>query len=469
VTATKTMPASIHGEKKNAGRRHTWTKRIGVIGYAIGLLILTLGALAVSREHRITSDWTYSNTHRLAPQTLALVSSLEGPITIHVLGREGTLARSHANDLLGPLTASKDELQVQFLDPRQDAPRIRRLTLGPTKRVRIEHNGRIEFATHLAEQPIANAMYRLSGPAERWIAGIVGHGERRFTGEKNHDLGLFAQTLESRGIRARDLPLADVGAIPDNIELLVLASAAVPLLPGEVNAVSAYVQSGRNLLLLVDPAQPQARAVATSVLPPDLGVQLLAGTIVGPHSGALATLPPTVTLLSRYPRHEITQGLDRLTLFPSAGALRLEKNASDWKIQPILTSGSTAWLERGELQAQLTFNDGTDLTGPLILGVALERKHADTGNIARIVIISDADFLANQYIANQANSELGLRIVDWLTRTDTSVELPVRQSPDQILTLHGRALQGVAFFAFLGLPSLLLTTGWLIWLRRRRH
>jgi ABC-type uncharacterized transport system involved in gliding motility auxiliary subunit len=87
----------------------------------------------------------------------------------------------------------------------------------------------------------------------------------------------------------------------------------------------------------------------------------------------------------------------------------------------------------------------------------------------RVVVIGDGDFLSNTYLGNAGNLGLGLNIVQWLSHDDASLDISIKSAPDTSLVL-GKVAQAVIGLGFLfGLPVLLLVTGILIWLLRRRR
>ena len=87
----------------------------------------------------------------------------------------------------------------------------------------------------------------------------------------------------------------------------------------------------------------------------------------------------------------------------------------------------------------------------------------------RVIVTGDGDFLSNTYLGNAGNLDLGLNMVHWLSHDDAFIDIHVKAAPDTTLEL-GRVAQGViGLGALIGLPILLMTSGLVIWLRRRRR
>jgi ABC-type uncharacterized transport system involved in gliding motility auxiliary subunit len=81
--------------------------------------------------------------------------------------------------------------------------------------------------------------------------------------------------------------------------------------------------------------------------------------------------------------------------------------------------------------------------------------------------LGDSDFLANTYLGNGGNLQLGINMFRWLGGDDKLLNIPARTAPDRTLELSNTASAIISLgFLFL-LPILLLAAGLLVWWRRR--
>ena len=112
---------------------------------------------------------------------------------------------------------------------------------------------------------------------------------------------------------------------------------------------------------------------------------------------------------------------------------------------------------------------------PLDIGVVISSAAATDDELAeatgtqRIVVIGDGDFLSNTYLGNGGNLNLGLNLVHWLSHDDAFIDIQVKTAPDTTLELGRTAMATIGLGSLIGLPALLLLTGLVIWLRRRRR
>ena len=97
---------------------------------------------------------------------------------------------------------------------------------------------------------------------------------------------------------------------------------------------------------------------------------------------------------------------------------------------------------------------------------ALSRQLGDREQ--RIVVIGDGDFLANSYISNAGNLDLGLALSRWLVGDNQMIGIPAPQASDSELHLSRLAIGIIGIGSLIVLPLLLLSGGGLMAWRRNR-
>jgi ABC-type uncharacterized transport system involved in gliding motility auxiliary subunit len=386
--------------------------------------------------------------------------------------RDEAQLRRQIQDLVGSYQRFKDDITLEFINPDTVPEQVRELGISSGGELRVSYRGRSENIQTLSEHTLSNSLLRLSRQEQRWIAFLTGHGEREPLGETNHGLGIFGAELERKGLNVQKVNLTETG-IPTNISLLVVAGPRVNLLPGEVSALLDYVRQGGNLLWLAEPGDLHGLEPLAELL----GIDFLPGRVVDAGSQLFGVDNPTFVVITAYPQHEITGNMATVTVFPEVAALGL-RDSGAWTQVPLLTTLPRSWTELGELAGEISFDADTDeRAGPLDIGVVLTRKRpaseameaAAEPTEQRVIVIGDGDFLSNTYLGNGGNLGLGLNMVHWLSHDDAFIDIQVQAAPDTTLEL-GRTAQAVIGIGLLfGLPLLLLVSGLLVWLRRRRR
>jgi ABC-type uncharacterized transport system involved in gliding motility auxiliary subunit len=449
-------------------RRSRLLLRLQAFIFAI-LFIGIIGMLAwLSTQYVYQADWTVGARNTVSADTRRLLDAMQHPVSISAFVRDDDMTRDQITSLIGSYQRFKDDISLEFINPDREPARVRELGIASGGEIIIRYLDRSENIQTLSEQQLSNALLRLTRQEERWIVFLTGHGERRPAGETNHGLGIFTRELERKGLNVQTVNLAE-SAIPSNTNLLVLASPRVDLLPGEVDKLARYLEQGGNLLWLAEPGGLHG----LEPLAEQLDISLLPGMVVDASSQMFGVENPTFVVVAGYPRHEITSEMSTVTVYPEAAALEINDSGT-WDIIPLLSTLERAWTELGEIAGEIQFDSDTDeRSGPLDIGVALTRARTDENGASlpmqRVVVIGDGDFLSNTYLGNAGNLGLGLNIVQWLSHDDASLDISIKSAPDTSLVL-GKVAQAVIGLGFLfGLPVLLLVTGILIWLLRRRR
>jgi len=437
------------------------------------LFLAAMGLLAwLSTRYNLQADWTAGGRNTLSAASQALLDRLEGAVRITAYAREEEVLRSRIRDLVERYRRHKGDMELRFVDPDNVPDKIRELGIAVDGELVIEYAGRSEHLQSHTEQAMTNALQRVTRTGERRLVFITGHGERRPLGQANHDLGDWGRQLEQRGFRLEGLNLAERGAIPEETAVLVLAGPQVNLLPGEVQIIQGYVERGGNLLWLADPGSLRG----LGPLAEQLGLEFQPGVIVDPTTQIFGIDNPAMALVSGYPFHPLTQDFDLLTVYPQAVGILADPPAP-WESRPFLTTSGHAWSETGDLAGEVRFEEETDLSGPLDIGVALTRdltagepSSDEAGRqTQRIAVVGDGDFLSNAFLGNGGNLDMGLSLANWLASDDALIAVPAKVAPDLSLALSKTQAAVIGIGYLVGAPLLLLVAGLFIWMRRRRR
>ncbi len=437
-------------------------------------LLLILAAAAVgylSTRYAHQVDWTANGRTSLSAESRAVLARFDGPVEIvSYANPQGNLRQTVAG-FLQRYQAVKADLGLRFVDPQLDPAKMRELGITVDGALILHYKDREQRLDELSERSLTNALERLLRGSDRIVAFVTGDGERRADGQANADLGTFMAQLEARGMRAVPLNFAQVAAVPEHTDLVVLASPTLALAPGAVQALVGYVQNGGNLLWLSEPANDD---LGLGPLADALGVRILPGVLVDGSGSALGLRDPRLIALGDYPPQAITRGFTLATLFPQVSALA-QVAQGGWAVKPLLRSGAQSWTEfqpiDNDKPSEIRYDADTgELKGPLDFGFALSRlSPSPDKSEQRAVVIGDGDFLSNTFLGNGGNRALGERVFDWLLGDDKLVELPPRGAPDRLLQISQTGLNALSIGFLVALPLLLLLIGGVIaWRRRRR-
>ena len=439
-------------------------------GVFLLLFIAVLVLLAwLSQRYPVTIDMSSNQRNSLSQETVRLLENVDAEIDVTLFITPINDRKPALEKLFERYRHLQPNMRVQSLNPELHPDLLREHDIRYDGEVLLEYRGRNEKITQISEANVSNAIQRLLRQGERWLVFLQGHGERNPYGEANHDYSLFSTQLASKGYTVEDLTLSQIGSIPDNTDVLVLASPQVALLSGEIRLLQEYIDGGGNFLWFADPEQA---ADGLEMLGESLASGFVPGVIADPNSQIMGLERIDFVLIGDYPRHPITNNLSSLSLFPKAQGIEFYGD-ENWERQNFLQSDIRSWNETGDMGGDIYKGDNDDeISGPLTIGMSLARSQQDANAQLyqqRVAIVGDADFLSNTYLGNGSNLDIGINLINWLSHDDRLISISPRPAPDTRLELTTREQLAIAVFFLLLLPLGLLTSGLRIWLKRRKR
>ncbi len=434
----------------------------------VALLIALTTLLAfLAQEYRFQRDVTHANRNTLSAATLEVLKQLDGPVNITAFAMPQTVRGQDVHkwirETLRSYQRAKPDLAITIVDPREDPKAAVAAGVQTTNELLIEYrkrNERLSVADLNNEQAVANALMRLARGAERMVLWLEGHGERKLNGIANHDLGEFGRQLQLKGFRLNSVNLSLAQEVPANAAMLVVASPQVDLLPAEVQKISDHLARNGNLLWLIDPGPVRGMQPVAETL----GLVLTPGVVVDPDARRFNT-SPTTAVGATYGRHAITNVLSKNSFFPLARQIG-STESGEWRVAPLIEVAQRGWVETGKLDGNIAFDKNRDFPGPVNVAAAFERAVGDRSQ--RVVVVGTGEFLANAYLGNVGNLDLGVNIINWLAGDDRMITIQPRPAPDSSLDIEPLSFYIMAFTFVIGLPLAFTITGVVIWWRRRR-
>jgi len=441
-------------------------------------LLLLLAAIAIYQLiaiYPLSWDVTQNASNSLSPSSVDTLKQLKGAVNITMYASRKDAEMGDIEQLVGDFIELyqryKSDITLTFVDPVKEPEAMRKAEIRANREMVVEYSGRSEHLTLLNEQSLSSALLRLAHTKDQKLMYVDGHGERKLDGAANHDLGDFGKKLKLNGFQVSSLNLALAQDVPGNGSVLVITQPQINLLPGEVDKILRYVESGGNLLWLLD-AEPLR---GLERLASKLGILLTPGIVTDPDAQKM-NAPNNWTLGASYPPHPITRNFNLVTAFPFARALGREDSNEQvdsarslkpipWQRSTLIEAASNGWVTRNPLPNKTQFDKNRDIPGPFSLAIALQRTIKEREQ--RIVVVGSGSFLANAYAGNGGNVDLGVNMVNWLTHEERLITTQPRATKDSAITLSKNQLGVISIGFVIGIPLLLLITGAVLWWRRR--
>lgn len=429
------------------------------------LFLAVIGLLGwLSTKYSYEADWTSGNRNTLTEASRDLVGGLDSPLRIVAFTRDTGMVKRRIEDLVARYRRHNDAIVLEFVNPDLDPARVRELGITMDGEILVEYLGRSERLTEVTERALTTAIQRVARGGQRWVVFLEGHGERDPRGQANHDYGAFGSELERTGFKIQRINPVEHGGIPENTSLLVVAGPQANLVPAAARMVADHVGNGGNLLWLHDPGplrglEPLAETV---------GIRFGVGTVVDTTGRMFGIDDPTMVVIADYGSHPVTEDFGIVTVFPQATTVDWSTVPEGRRVTALLTTLPRSWRETGEIAGRIEMVEADgDEPGPLDIGITITVPREDDEQ--RIAVIGDGDFLANAYLNNGGNFELGTRLFNWLVEDEQQIAVTLKSAPDLTLTLPRNAYMVIAAVFLLVLPLALVATGVTIWWRRRRR
>jgi ABC-type uncharacterized transport system involved in gliding motility auxiliary subunit len=437
---------------------------------------------AISSQHNVQLDLTENHRFTLSDQTRKVLDALENEVRVLAFFSIDQANRQILEDLLAQYANRSSNISYEFIDPDKNPGRAQNYDIRSYGTIVLEQGDRQEKILEATEEALTNALVKVTRTGKKVVYFLTGHGEHQLDDMGEAGYTQAKSAIEATNYEVKELLLMQQAAVPEDATVLIAAGPQKDLVPAEVDALTAYLDQGGKLLLLLDPQQ----APGMTAFLEDYGVIPGDNMIIDPFSrvfGAGYDMP----VASEYQPHPITDKFNIATFFPVARSVQLaDPLPAGVSGQTLASSSPESWAETSQAELQrgeVEFTQDEDLPGPAPLAAVLtldadapatDAEQTDDAATppqpatARLVVFGDSDFASNTYLGLSGNADLFLNTVSWLAEEQDLIA--IRAKDPQVVPLVLTAVQGrLAFFlAVVLLPLLVITTGVTVYINRRQ-
>lgn len=451
-----------------------------LVVFVLGILVLVNVFLA---RHHHRFDFTETRIHSLSDQTVTVLENLEEDISVHLFFREGNMTRGRMENLIQNYRYHSNRIKYEFIDPDKNPGLVKRYDVKQDGTTIFESGEKDNRITDVSEEEITNALIKISRGEKKTVYFLEGHGEGGI--EDTEDLGysLAKDELEKMGYEVKTLSLALSETFPGDIALLIVPGPEKDLLPNELDTIRGYISGGGRVFLMIDPET----APGMTEFVKEYGIGLTNDLVIDTVSRLLGG-DYFMPVVNEYTSHPITEKFRYATFFPYARSIEaLEDQPEGVTVEVLANSSGNSWSERQLTEKQVKFDEGLDKAGPVGLAAVVtieskpkgdsampegeegtETSEAPASKEGRLAVFGDSDFIANNYYNLSGNGNFFLNTANWLTEEEDLIAIqPKTQTPRtiQLTPSQGRL---IFFTSVLILPLLVLVTGLVVWVRRRK-
>ncbi len=457
-------------------RQIRWLKRLnfGCQILLIGLLFVFISYGAAKFYKRYDMSTAQKNSLSLA--TIEHLQKLKAPVKVIAIltAEENPQAQQVQLDLRRLLreyeyASSRSEqgpIKAEFVDPFRQNKRAQELThlykLSKDNIILVCYEDRVkevllsdlyevkkgDIRSFRGEYVLTKTIVDLSQLASKKVYFLQGHGEMSpLEVHPARGLSELAKLLQFQNYEWDVLDLTENRQIPEDADLIILASPQVPYLSYEVQQLNLYLEGkGGTVWALLSATKEhgldglfyQWGIRADNQILVDIGDDFQS------KSGDF--------LIRRFFPHPITQklidyqlglvwGLSR----PIVSDITAPKTLGLHTVS-LLASSDQSWAKAlGD--SDLSYNPTKDLKGPLSLAMVAEKKLSDLDALklksGKLIVMGNADFLSNYKLNLLGNSLFVLHALNWCSDNHSFLDIPQQQRSTMHLVLSKRELKNL--------------------------
>ena len=435
----------------------------------IAILVLVNWLAQMPRFNK-TFDTTSNKRYTLSDETKKMVGNLKSDANITYFDRASGFNQAKA--MLDRYSNLSPKIHVRYVDVQKEPTLARAFGVRSAGSAYVDIGPRREEAKALTEEGLTGAFLKdLKGV--RKVCFVSGSGEHTLEDSDSTGLSQFKTLLERDNYQPQVVTLVDKTAVPADCTVLAIAGPKNDYTPNEVSAIKDYVQNGGRAMILLDPPLNfQREHVAENTGLTDLlqswGVTEDKDLVLEENPMAqLFGFGPEIPLVSNYEAQPIVNDLkNSFTGFPIPRSIEV-KNGDHTTVNKLFSTTDRAVAVTNLAASEVNPADPNNKKGPFVLGAAGNYNNGNAKSPGRFVAIGSSGFLTNGMIAFQANRDLALNAVNWLSSDEDLISIRPKEAEDRRLNVTQRQMNGFFYSDIVAIPILLIIGGILVFAKRR--
>jgi ABC-type uncharacterized transport system involved in gliding motility auxiliary subunit len=446
------------------------TKQGMSMGAMIGLVLVLLAAVNfISARHYKTFDFSMLKVNTLSDQSVKLLKSLKSPLKILYFYKNGTegieLNRRAFIELMKKYQDQSPQVQLDFVEMNERPDLVQQYDIKQgTQLVFIEYNGKKTRIEKIDEQELTSAIAKVTRDTDKTVYILTGHAEPSLEESSDGNSISFLKTLleESRYV-VKPLNLSQVGSIPNDCDVLIVAGPKQALLDAEVKAIEEYFRNGGSAIFAFESRFDVGLNPLLQTLRIKVQQNYIATTMETPVGRAV---DPRATVGSIFSAESpITKPFSKneFMVFRLPSSLESIRGSELIRTDELVKTGVNVMAFK-DLQFK---NEGQK--GPFVLGMTSDGKYpgASSDKNFSAVVFGDADFLTNQFVYKNLNRDLILNSVSYLAHDENLISISPKEIQRSELVITDTQMAIFILGFIIPLPVIFFVFGGVFWYRRR--
>lgn len=397
----------------------------------VSLLLFATFSLTfvIVARHNKRWDFTKEKIFSLSEPTVKMLDAMkDSPIEVLAFYPQQDPGRREIEFFLNQAELHHPKFKYEFFDPDRVPRMAKEYGIKDLYTVVIKFKGRQEKIVRPTEESFTNALLRLENPKTFQVCFVTGHEEASVMQQDRNGLSYLRESLEFNNYKTSEIILLR-DAVPAECLVVAVAGPHRDLDPREYETLDGFFKSGGGVLFLIDPMDAGTGESFRGFMR-RFGIALGADVIVDKMSRMVGG-DFLVPLVSQYVlQHPVTAQFKLPTFYPVARTVQPSTDSPKGiEVTPLAFTGSGSWAEtdlKSLESGETNFEAESDLSGPLSVAVAAEKKDEAGKVLGRMAVVGDSDFVTNAYLDLSGNRDFTLAMIHWLTKDERAITINPR-------------------------------------------
>ncbi len=467
------------------------------------LFALTIFAIIYSVNYIIYQnnrefDLTENKQYSLSSQTKKILGSLnENTEDVQVIAfftPENVAGENDFKDMMERYKIYSKKISYRTVNPYKDPLLTKKYDVVIAPTIVFQYKENEKRVNEISEKEFTNAIKEVAFGKKKTIYFITGHGEKGFDKDDPRSLVYASKVLREDNYNVYELNLPLDRKIPENTDLLIIASPKQEYFDYEKKMLKDYIENSGKVIFMLDPD-----SYLFADLLKDYNIEPQKAMVIDYDDRSQRQgLGKEMPVIASYNDHGITKDFNVACVFNMAIPILVDNmNNREYRALILAESGIYSWGERDidsliEGKKATIKKDEDDLAAPLGMAVISEsyktnkdKNKKDTSEVAanneqeeepvidnrrgKVLVLGDSDFITPNFFHLSGNGDFFMNCVNYMTGNEQFIAIRAKKVLSQPLAMTEGQTKTLLYLYFLIMPAIPIIFWIIINIRRRKR
>jgi ABC-type uncharacterized transport system involved in gliding motility auxiliary subunit len=439
-----------------------------MVVYSLLFIALLVAVNWFGARHNERWDVSEAGVFSLSPQATSVLGTLDKDVEMQAFLEGGH--DPEIESLFDSFSYASPRVKTTLIDPDKQPEFTEKYGVRAYRTVRVAYGDNATTVSQPTEETLTNALIKVTKQTSRTVCFVEGEGEPDIDDQQNaFGFAGAKEALTSENYQTKKLVLIQESKVPDDCDILILASPQRALLKQQLDTIADFLARGGKAIFMLPPREGDELAPLLAEYGVRLGNDAVVDQVVRLFQGPQLGLNPIV---STYGAHPITKDIKERTVFPLTRSVDVGQQKPGLTVVSLAKTSQSSWAETDLttlFDAQSAVLEESDLKGPVSIAVAVAADLKQLGlgeGEARMVVFGTASFADNKNINTLYNRDLFLNSVGWLSNQEELLSIRPRTVRASRVEFSEEQATAIFYLSVLVIPELLMIIGLAVWWRR---